>query len=177
MVVEETAFEGLKVLRNFVSHDRRGTFIKTFNAAQFAQVGLNTDWQESYYSVSHQGVVRGMHFQLPPHDHEKLVYVTAGQILDVVVDLRPDSATYQQVFSLTLNPHEATLYIPRGFAHGFLALTPDATVVYTVATSYQPTADAGIRWDSLGFAWPVAAPIISDRDAAFPGLAEFNSPF
>ena len=177
MVVEETAFEGLKVLRNFVSHDRRGVFVKTFNAEQFEQAGLPLDLRESYYSISHQQVVRGMHFQLPPHDHEKLVYVTAGSILDVVVDLRRTSGTYGQVFSVELVEHQSSLFIPRGFAHGFLALSPNATVVYNVATGYQPTADAGIRWDSLGFAWPVAAPIISDRDAAFPGLTEFNSPF
>jgi dTDP-4-dehydrorhamnose 3,5-epimerase len=122
-------------------------------------------------------VVRGMHFQLPPHDHEKLVYVTAGSILDVVVDLRRTSGTYGQVFSVELVEHQSSLFIPRGFAHGFLALSPNATVVYNVATGYQPTADAGIRWDSLGFAWPVAAPIMSDRDAAFPSLAEFSSPF
>ena len=177
MVLDETPFEGLKLLRNFVSHDRRGTFIKTFNKSQFQQAGLNTDWQESYYSVSEQHVVRGMHFQLPPHDHEKLVYVTAGHILDVVVDLRRTSTTYGRTFATALAEHENALFIPRGFAHGFLALTSGATVVYCVGTGYQPTADAGIRWDSLGYEWPVADPILSDRDAAFPTLAEFSSPF
>lgn len=177
MVVEDTSLVGLKVLRSFVSHDSRGIFVKTYNAAQFAQAGLSFEQQESYYSVSHQGVVRGMHFQLPPHAHEKLVYVTAGRILDVVVDLRRASTTFQQVFSVELEAHKTALYIPQGFAHGFLALTPDATVVYSVATGYQPTADAGVRWDSLGFTWPVAAPIVSDRDAAFPALQDFSSPF
>jgi len=177
MVVEETEFAGLKILRNFVSRDNRGIFIKTFNSLQFQQVGLATDWRESYYSVSDQGVIRGMHFQLPPHDHEKLVYVTAGSILDVVVDLRSESATYGRSFSVTLAEHATSLYIPRGFAHGFLALTPQATVVYNVATGYEPTADAGIRWDSIGFEWPVASPTLSARDAAFQSLAEFESPF
>lgn len=177
MVAEDTGFEGLKILRNFVSHDNRGIFIKTFNIAQFKQAGLPTDWRESYYSVSGQNVLRGMHFQLPPHDHEKLVYVTAGSILDVVVDLRRESATYGRTFSVQLDEHATSLCIPRGFAHGFLALTPHATVVYNVATGYEPTADAGIRWNSIVFEWPLTTPTLSVRDAAFPALADFDSPF
>lgn len=177
MLVEETGFEGLKVLRNFVSHDNRGTFVKTLNKGQFEQAGLLFEVYESYYSVSGQDVLRGMHFQLPPHAHEKLVYTTQGHILDVVVDLRVTSATYQQVFSLTLEAHTQALFIPQGFAHGFLTLSPTATVVYSVATGYEPSADAGIRWDSLNFAWPVGQPILSERDRVFPTLADFVSPF
>ena len=177
MLAEETDFEGLKVLRNFVSHDSRGIFVKTFNKGQFEQAGLFFEVHESYYSVSGQDVLRGMHFQLPPHAHEKLVYVTQGHILDVVVDLRVASATYQQTFSLSLEAHTHALFIPQGFAHGFLTLSPTATVVYSVATGYEPSADAGIRWDSLDFAWPVSQPVISERDRAFPTLADFVSPF
>ena len=177
MLAEETGFDGLKVLRNFVSHDSRGIFVKTLNKGQFEQAGLHFEVQESYYSVSGKDVLRGMHFQLPPHAHQKLVYVTEGQILDVVVDLRATSATYQQIFSLTLEAHTQALFIPQGFAHGFLTLSPTATVIYSVATGYEPSADAGIRWDSLGFTWPVSQPVISERDRAFPTLADFASPF
>lgn len=177
MKTEDTPFAGLKVLGNFVSPDARGLFVKTFNAAQFQAAGLAFEVRESYYSVSHRNVLRGMHFQLPPHDHEKLVYVTQGQILDVVVDLRRQSPTYRQTFSLTLDEHARALFIPRGFAHGFLTLSPSATVVYNVATGYEPSADAGIRWNSLDFAWPVAQPIISARDESFPALTDFPTPF
>lgn len=177
MLAEETGFEGLKVLRNFVSHDNRGIFVKTFNKRQFGQVGLPFEGHESYYSVSGQDVLRGMHFQLPPHAHEKLVYVTQGHILDVVVDLRTTSTTYRQIFSLALEAHTQALFIPQGFAHGFLTLSPTATVVYSVATGYEPSADAGIRWDSLDFAWPVIQPVTSERDQTFPTLADFVSPF
>lgn len=177
MLVEETGFEGLKVLCNFVSHDSRGIFVKTLNKGQFEQAGLAFEVHESYYSVSGPDVLRGMHFQLPPHAHEKLVYVTQGHILDVVVDLRTNSVTYLQTFSLTLEAHKQALFIPQGFAHGFLTLSPTATVVYNVATGYEPSADAGIRWDSLDFAWPVSRPVISERDQAFPLLADFVSPF
>lgn len=177
MPVEETSFEGLKVLRNFVSHDNRGVFIKTFNQIQFEQAGLVFEVRESYYSVSEQDVLRGMHFQLPPHAHEKLVYVTQGRILDVVVDLRAASATYRQVFSLILEEHTHALFIPQGFAHGFLTLSPTATVVYSVATGYEPSADAGVRWDSLGFAWPLRQPVMSVRDQTFPALLDYVSPF
>ena len=177
MLAEETDFEDLKVLRNFVSHDNRGIFVKTFNKGQFERAGLSFKVHESYYSVSNQDVLRGMHFQLPPHAHEKLVYVTQGHILDVVVDLRATSATYQQIFSLTLEAHTQALFIPQGFAHGFLTLSPTATVVYSVATGYEPSADAGIRWDSLDFAWPISQPVMSERDRIFPTLTDFVSPF
>jgi len=175
MSAEPTALPGVWLLANFVSDDRRGTFVKTFHAEAFAQQGLAVDFRESYYSVSHRDVVRGMHFQRPPHDHDKLVYVTQGEIVDVVVDLRPDSPTFRQHVALPLAAHRHAVYVPRGCAHGFLTLSETATVVYAVTSVYAPAADAGIRWDSIGYEWPVSAPILSDRDAAFPSLADFTT--
>ncbi|TDN35803.1 dTDP-4-dehydrorhamnose 3,5-epimerase [Hymenobacter sp. UV11] len=177
MKTKPTAIEGVFLLENFVSQDKRGTFVKTFHANAFRDQGLAIDFQESYYSVSHKDVIRGMHFQLPPHEHAKLVYVTHGSILDVVVDLRRTSATYGQHVAIPLTEHSHTIYIPKGCAHGFLTLSATATVVYNVTSVYAPQADAGIRWDSFGFEWPVQAPIISDRDAAFGSLASINAAF
>lgn len=177
MKTKPTAIEGVWLLENFVSQDKRGTFVKTFHVDAFRAQGLATDFQENYYSVSHKNVIRGMHFQLPPHEHAKLVYVTQGSILDVIVDLRRASATYGQHVALSLPEHSHAIYIPKGCAHGFLTLSETATVVYNVTSVYAPQADAGIRWDSFGFEWPVQLPIISDRDAAFGSLAALNAVF
>lgn len=177
MKTESTSIEGIWLLQNFISQDKRGTFVKTFHADAFREQGLATDFQENYYSVSHKDVIRGMHFQLPPHAHEKLVYVTQGNILDVIVDLRPASATYGQHVAITLSEYTQAIYIPKGCAHGFLTLSETATVVYNVTSVYAPQADAGIRWDSFGFEWPVQTPIVSDRDAAFGSIATLITVF
>jgi dTDP-4-dehydrorhamnose 3,5-epimerase len=173
MRVKPTALADVLILENFISLDKRGTFVKTFHAGAFQERGLAVNFCESYYSVSQHNVLRGMHFQLPPHDHDKLVYVTHGQILDVVVDLRPASPSYLQHVALEVDEHSNAVYIPSGCAHGFLTLSETATVVYNVTSVYAPTADAGIRWDSIGYEWPVAAPIISDRDNEFLTMSEF----
>lgn len=177
MKAKPTALAGVMLLENFVSQDKRGIFVKTFHASSFQESSLTVDFQESYYSVSHKDVVRGMHFQLPPHEHDKLVYVTQGKILDVIVDLRVASPSYQQHVAIPLDEHTTAVYIPRGCAHGFLTLSETATVVYNVTSVYEPAADAGIRWDSIGFAWPTQTPIVSDRDAAFGSLAEYQPAF
>jgi dTDP-4-dehydrorhamnose 3,5-epimerase len=173
MKTKSTSIEGVWLLENFVSQDKRGTFVKTFHADAFREQGLIVNFQESYYSLSHKDVIRGMHFQLPPHEHDKLVYVTQGNILDVIVDLRPVSATYGQHVAISLSEHTHAVYIPRGCAHGFLTLSETATVVYNVTSVYAPQADSGIRWDSFDFKWPVQVPIISDRDSNFETMNEF----
>lgn len=158
--------------------DQRGSFIKTFHRDLFRERGLNIDWVEEYYSVSQKGVLRGMHFQLPPYDHEKLVYCTSGIVFDAVVDLRNGSPTFGQHVSITLSADMANMiYIPKGLAHGFYTLSEAATVMYKVATVYAPEHDTGIRWDSAGISWPSNDPIISDRDRKFIKLNVFKSPF
>ncbi|GGF20580.1 dTDP-4-dehydrorhamnose 3,5-epimerase [Hymenobacter cavernae] len=177
MKVKPTALEGVMVLDNFVSQDKRGTFVKTFHAQSFQANALASEFKESYYSESYKNVIRGMHFQLPPHEHDKLVYVTQGDILDVIVDLRQTSGTYLQHVAIPLSANQQSVYIPRGCAHGFLTLSDTATVVYNVTSVYEPSADAGIKWDSIGFDWPVTEPIISDRDNAFVSMRDFPSAF
>lgn len=173
-----TSFEGCYQVCPFFSQDERGTFVKTFHAKNFSALGLPTVWREEYYSSSHKGVIRGMHFQTPPHDHEKLVYCIRGQVLDVVVDLRKSSPKYGSYIAIELDASRAHgLIIPKGMAHGFLAQSEDVIMAYKVTSVYAPGNDAGIRWDSFGFDWGVNQPLVSNRDRAHPALAEFYSPF
>ncbi|HEY0129935.1 MAG TPA: dTDP-4-dehydrorhamnose 3,5-epimerase family protein, partial [Allosphingosinicella sp.] len=166
------------LLRGPVRADARGWFHKTFHVEAFADAGLRTDWREEYCSLSRRSVLRGMHFQVPPADHAKLVYCLAGEVLDVVVDLRAGSPTFGEHRAFTLTPEAgAGLYIPEGLAHGFLGLSAESLMYYKVTSVHAPDADRGIAWDSFGFDWPVDAPLLSDRDRGHPPLAEFHSPF
>lgn len=173
-----TGFNDLFLLDTASLGDVRGKFRKLFNFEFFALHGLETEMKELYYSVSHKNVLRGMHYQLPPFDHAKLVYVSHGRITDVVVDLRTRSATYGRYFSVELDASdEQALYIPRGFAHGFLSHEEGTVVHYAQTSCYSPVHDAGIAYDSFGFDWGIAFPIVSDRDRAFDKLENFHSPF
>ncbi len=173
-----TALEGCYQVRPFFAEDVRGTFVKTFHAERFTALGLPTEWREEYYSSSRKGVIRGMHFQTPPHDHEKLVYCMQGRVLDVVVDLRKGSPTYGRHLAVELDASRGHgLMIPKGMAHGFLALTEEVLMAYKVTTVYAPASDAGIRWDSFGLDWGIDQPIVSARDLAHPAFGDFDSPF
>ncbi len=175
--VISTPIEGLFLISPFCSEDARGSFVKTFNKVAFEKERFATNFQESYYSQSQKGVIRGMHFQRPPHEHEKLVYVTDGEIIDVVLDLRKNSSTFGKAYSTILKAFGNVVYIPKGLAHGFLTLSAKATVVYNVTTVYNPEADMGIRWNSFNFDWGITNPVVSDRDNAFPLFNTFSSPF
>lgn len=178
MELENTEIEGVYIINNFNASDERGLFVKTFNKEVFEKNDLELSIRESYFSISQKDVIRGMHFQMPPHDHEKLVYVPQGSILDVVVDLRKKSATYLQHISVELTASNyKSIYIPKGCAHGFKSLEGGTITVYNVATEYNPLSDEGIHYDSLGLDWGVKNPIISKRDTQFLQLNEFNSPF
>ncbi|WP_198013085.1 dTDP-4-dehydrorhamnose 3,5-epimerase family protein [Citrifermentans bremense] len=158
--------------------DSRGSFVKTFHRNAFEEHALETGWQEEYYSVSHKRVLRGLHFQLPPHNHTKLVYCVSGVVLDAVVDLREGSPRYGQFALFNLDATKANMiYIPKGCAHGFYTLSDSATIVYKVSTVYSPDHDAGILWNSVSPIWPDPDPILSQRDRAFPPFASFVSPF
>lgn len=161
-----------------VFRDARGGFVKSFVGTAFSALGLRTDFIEQYHSTSIPGVIRGMHFQLPPHQHAKLVYCAIGEVTDVFLDLRRGSPTYGRFGSVPLSAENGhAIYLPPGLAHGFLATREPALMVYNVTSEYQPSHDAGIRWDSFGFPWGVSEPVVSDRDAGFVGLDGFQSPF
>jgi dTDP-4-dehydrorhamnose 3,5-epimerase len=171
---------GVAVVELGVHRDDRGAFVKTFHATAMAKLGWRFELREEFFSVSHRGVLRGMHFQLPPHDHQKLVSCTRGRVLDVLLDLRQGSPAFGRYSAIELN--EATpqvLVAPCGLAHGFLSLEDQSCVNNKTDGEYSPQHDVGVRWDSFGFDWPMAAGdlIISPRDRQLPPLAEFRSPF
>lgn len=171
MNILKSNLDGVFEIENNIFNDHRGCFVKTFHAGDFIENGLDADYKESFYSVSKKNVLRGMHYQLPPYDHSKLVYVVSGKILDVVVDIREGSGTFGGYYSTELSSlNGKSLYVGKGFAHGFLTLSESATVVYMTTTVYNPESDTGVRWDGFGYEWPVSNPIISSRDKGFKKL-------
>ena len=173
-----TPFEGLFILQTVNFQDNRGCFQKLFNEDFFRENGLDCDFKEFYYSVNKANVVRGMHFQTPPFDHTNVVYVSKGRIRDVVVDIRKSSKTYGKCFSIELDDQKGQyLYIPKGFAHGFVSLDDGSIVNYAQTTCYAKDNDCGIDATSIGFDWGVENPIRSGRDLTFEKLNDFNSPF
>lgn len=158
--------------------DNRGLFVKTFHDTTLRANGIDFTLRESYFSISAKDVIRGMHFQVPPHQHSKIVFCPQGAIIDVIVDLRRSSPTYGQHFAheLSLDNHKA-IYIPEGFAHGFRALTDNAMTYYLVSSEHSKDHDAGIHYASIGFDWQLANPVISTRDLSFGSLQELESSF
>lgn len=178
MKVISTEFRDVKIIESNHFADERGSFTKIFNEDEFISMGLQTEYKETYYSVSKRDVIRGMHFQIPPYDHEKLVHVIAGSVVDVVVDLRKGSPDFKKHIAVTLlSEKRQSIYIPRGFAHGFRALEDNTVVLYQVTSGYHPNCDSGIAYDSIGFDWGTETPSLSKRDQGFIGLEEFESPF
>ncbi len=180
MTVEKTPIEGLLVLTPQIFGDERGFFMEVFNADKFAELGLPSDFRQDNHSSSVQGVLRGLHFQLPPKAMAKMVRCTRGKIWDVAVDLRQGSPTYKQSFGVELSAlNSKMLWIPEGFAHGFYALE-DAEVVYKSTNTYDKKLDANVAWNDpdLAVVWPLTGePIISVRDQAAPLLKDLTLPF
>lgn len=173
-----TPIPGLLSVDPLVRDDARGNFAKLLHHDYFETHAMSCNCAESYISSSKKNVLRGMHFQNPPHDHEKVVYCIGGAVLDVVLDLRKDSPTFGKSFSRQLDGlSNQGMYIPKGCAHGFLTLSENALMLYYVSTTYSPEHDSGIHWNSFGYDWPVGNPLISDRDETFIGLSDFVSPF
>lgn len=175
MEFSKTNFEKLVILKNFFAADKRGLFIKTFNKDIFKSEGFDFSIAESYYSVSKKNVVRGMHFQLPPNDHHKLVFVPKGKIIDVVVDLRRHSNTYKKIFSTVLSSeNKRAILIPKGFAHGFKSMIDNTITMYNVSSNYDKASDSGILYNSINFGWDLKNPIVSERDLSFKTISDFE---
>lgn len=173
-----SSLDGCFELQPKVFDDDRGRFVKIFQELEYKKLGLETAFREEFYSVSHKNVIRGLHFQLPPMDHCKLVCCVSGEALDAVVDLRVGSPTYGQYALFEINDIKGNcIYIPKGMAHGFLALSERATMLYKVTTVYSQAHDYGILWNSAGIPWPKRNVIISSRDRSFLTLDQFVSPF
>lgn len=175
---QQTLLPGCLELQPQVAHDSRGAFVETFNSDAFAALGLPCCWAEQYYSVSKRGVLRGLHFQLPPFEHGKLVYCIAGEVLDVAVDFRKGSPAFGKHVCVLLHADKANMvYLPAGLAHGFYTLSSTATLVYSTTSVYSPQHDSGIRWHSASIKWPEGKPELSQRDRGLIGFDAFESPF
>jgi len=164
--------------------DERGWFTEVYSRKRFADLGLHDDFVQDNHSLSvPTGTLRGLHFQTPPFAQAKLVRCTRGRIFDVMVDVRRGSPTYGQWLGAELsaeNGHQ--LFIPVGFAHGFVTLEPSTEVMYKVSNGYAPANDGGIRWNdpAVNVIWPVPegiTPVLSQKDEGLPLLADFDSPF
>jgi dTDP-4-dehydrorhamnose 3,5-epimerase len=178
IIKENDVCKDIKLINCFSSKDARGEFTKIFNYEDYKKNNMNIFVKETYYSRSMKDVIRGMHFQLPPYDHEKLVHVVNGSIEDVLLDLRKDSPTYGNIFTYILKDVDnAALYVPKGFAHGFKCLEDNTLMLYQVTSIYDKKHDAGIAYDSIGYDWKIDKPIVSNRDLGFIKFNEFESPF
>jgi dTDP-4-dehydrorhamnose 3,5-epimerase len=177
----ETGLPGLCVLEPRVFRDERGFFLESYNEAGFAALGVGAHFVQDNHAYSAEaGVLRGLHFQLPPFTQAKLVWVVRGAVLDVAVDLRRGSPAYGRHFAVELSAaNMLRLFVPRGFAHGYLTLTPGTEFLYKVDNVYAPEADAGVLWNDpdLGIAWPEAAPVLSAKDRQLPRLRDLDNPF
>lgn len=180
MQVQETGFEGLLILQPRIFEDDRGAFCESWNKTTFKNLGLDICFVQDNQSVSRKNVLRGLHFQRPPHAQGKLVRVTRGKALDVVVDLRKESKTFGKYFKLELSSEKANmLWIPAGFAHGFLALEDDTVFQYKCDALYKPGSEDCLIWNDTTIAidWEVRNPIISSKDAEAKQFKDLNSPF
>lgn len=178
MKFHSLSLPGLVLIKPEIPTDHRGLFVKHYHRELFLKNGIDFVPKEEFYSVSRVGVLRGMHFQVPPADHGKLVHCVRGRVHDVVLDLRKGSPTYGQAWHGQLDDVTCeAIYLPPGLAHGSYSLDPDTIVSYSVSSTHAPGHDRGIRWDGFGHAWPCKDPIISERDKGHPSLAEFETPF
>ena len=172
----ETDLNGAYVIQPVIHRDDRGFFVETFNQEMFVAGGIEAGFVQDNYSFSKQkGVLRGLHFQYPPHAQTKLVVVMTGSVWDVIVDLRKDSPTFLKWTGVELSSDDMTmLYVPKGFAHGFCTLQENTRVLYKVDAHYAPQADAGIRWNDpdLAIPWPCSSPILSAKDSTLPMLKD-----
>lgn len=162
------------VLKSTKSCDNRGSFVKTFNDNVFLDLGINFKVKEQFISKSKKNVIRGLHFQKPPFEHDKIVFCSRGNVIDVLVDLRKHSKTFLKTFSIELDSEvDEYIFIPAGVAHGFLSKQDDSELIYLTSTVHEPEYDSGIHYNSINFNWPISQPIVSDRDLKLPSLSEF----
>jgi len=169
-----TSLPGVLLITPEVFGDARGCFFETWNRRRFAESGLDIDFVQDNVSFSRRGILRGLHFQTAPYAETKLVRCTAGAIVDVVVDLRPDSPTFRRWVAEELTAeNRRALYVPEGCAHGFQTLTDGAEVFYQITPAYQPGFSSGVRWDdpAFGIRWPDVPCALSERDRTWPDFA------
>ena len=174
----ECGIPGCFTIRFPAHADSRGMFVKTIHGPTLTARGLNARFVEAFYTISQENVLRGMHLQMPPADHAKLVYCLAGAVTDVAVDLRMGSPAFGKFETVELSAEDPKgLYLPAGVAHGFYVHQGPAVMMYHTTSAHEPSLDSGIRWDSFGANWPTTTPVTSARDSALPALQDFCTPF
>lgn len=175
-----TNIEGLVVIEPRVFEDKRGYFFESYNVNQFSEIGIDKTFIQDNQSLSQKGVLRGLHFQNPPFSQAKLVRVVKGAVLDVAVDIRKDSPTYGQSYTVELTEqNKKMLYIPEGFAHGFLTLEDNTIFSYKCSETYHPEVEDSILWSDkdLNINWDIENPLVSDKDGKAQTFKVFKSKF
>lgn len=177
MIIEKTDIEGLLVIQPKVHGDERGYFMETYREQTLADYGIEKRYIQDNEAYSKRGTVRGLHYQTYPKGQSKLIRVVTGEVLDVVVDIRPDSKTYGKVFSIILSAeNKKQLLVPTGMAHGYSTLSDDAVFLYKCNDYYAPDYEAGIRYDDekLNIDWmlPKNEMIISEKDQNWPAFGD-----
>lgn len=180
MIFTPTGIDGLLIIQPQVFGDSRGYFMETYNEDLFRKNGVDVYFKQDNQSMSNKGALRGLHFQAPPFEQGKLVRVINGAVWDVVVDIRISSATYGKHFALELTEENKTmLWIPAGFAHGFLTLSDQTIFSYKCTEVYNKSSEGGIYWNDpqLGIPWNIDDPLLSEKDKLNSSFADFKSPF
>lgn len=184
IITKPTSLEGVFLIKPQFFLDSRGFFVESYNKKDFSESGITKEFVQDNHSKSQRGVLRGLHYQYP-HAQGKLIRVLKGSVYDVVVDIRLGSPTFSRYFGVMLSEQNTEmLYVPEGFAHGFLVLEDNTEMMYKVTDFYYPQGDSGILWNDpdLNISWPfaemdISSPILSEKDTYHPRLSEIHSPF
>jgi dTDP-4-dehydrorhamnose 3,5-epimerase len=177
MIIEKTELEPILLMKPTPHRDERGEFVEVFREHIFKEAGIHVSFVQDNISRSKKNALRGLHYQLPPASQVKLVMVTSGSILDVVVDMRRNSPTFKQHYTTVLSDENRhMLYVPSGFAHGFSVLSDEATVYYKCNDYYSNELERGVRWDDpeLDIDWNISDPVVSDKDSKLPLLKDVD---
>lgn len=177
MIFSETKLSGAYIIEIEKIEDGRGFFARTFDKEEFSKYNLDIDLAQSSISQNlKKGTIRGMHYQTDPYDESKLIRCLKGKIFDIIIDLRPNSKTFKEWFSLELNANNyKMLYIPKGFAHGFQTLEDNSEMFYQISQFYHPEYSKGIRWDDkeFGIQWPLKVSLISEKDLSYAPFEKY----
>jgi dTDP-4-dehydrorhamnose 3,5-epimerase len=180
MTVEHFDIEGLLLIKPAVFSDERGVFYETYSRAKYSVHGIPENFLQDNESISKKNVLRGLHFQSPPHDQGKLVRVIKGAALDVAVDIRRQSPTYGKYIMVELSEeNKYQFWIPSGFAHGFLSLADETIFSYKCTNLYNKDSESGLLWNDkdINIQWNIKNPIVSDKDIQLSPFNSFNTPF
>ncbi len=170
-----TPLPGVIIIEPRIFNDERGFFLESYKKSDFIKNGISTEFLQDNHSLSSKNILRGLHFQNPPFEQAKLVRAVKGAVWDVAVDIRKDSPYFKKWFGLELSDeNKKMLYIPEGFAHGFLALTDEVHLLYKCSNEYSAKHDAGIIWNDpdIGIKWPADNPVLSEKDRELPLLRD-----